>query len=812
MTDFGSKLPARGNNRSRRTSRGLALACPRTGTALDLLRSLAALARAGALLLAACTLCTAQVTKDPEKIKLGRAMFRNACAPCHGIDAKGGHGPDLTRGTFNNGDSDADLYRVIAHGVPGTDMQGVRSDLIDPPGIWLVISFIRSVTQAEAGPAPGDRAAGERLFWEKGGCGQCHTVGGRGGSFGPNLTKVGRERSLAYLHESVVSPDADISPGYETLSVVARDGRKVTGVATNMNNFSVELMDASGKTNSFQRSELKSLIHERRSLMPTYGSAFSNTEMNDLLAYLSSLRANSAQPPAPPATAWLNEKRLRAAQDDPSTWLMYGRDYAGWRYSPLEQINAANVAQLRPQWIRPTSTTGGFETTPLVYDGMMWLTGPSNHAYALDLRTGSEIWNYHSRVPEGINTCCGLPNRGFAALGGLSFKADVEGVLVALDSKSGEVVWKTPLADYRKGYSATGAPMVVKNLVIVGIAGAENGQRGFVDAYEAQTGKRVWRFNVIPAPGEPGSETWSGDAWKNGGGHPWTTGTYDPALNLVYWGTGNPGPDENGAVRPGDNLYTCSLVALDADTGKLKWYYQFTPHDTHDWDAISDPVLVDLPYQGRTVKALIQANRNGFFYALDRTNGKVLVAKSYTKVTWATGIGPDGKPRVVPGQEPTEEGNQTCPGLGGGHNWQATAYSPQTALYYFNSTDQCEFFYKFQQPYVEGQIFQSSTDAAIPGEPGTNWILAVDPTTGETKWRFELVRGSLAGLLATGGGLVFTGDWQGYVFALDARTGKALWHFHAGGRVDNAPITYTLDGKQVIAVVSGSNVVTFTLP
>jgi alcohol dehydrogenase (cytochrome c) len=783
-----------------------------TRTEWGLRRGLAALVRAGVLLLAAGTLCAAQVTKDPQQIELGRAMFRNACAPCHGIRAQGGRGPDLTRGHYNNGDSDADLFRVISHGVPGTKMPAVRPDLIDSAGVWLVISFIRSVTQAEVGPAPGDRAAGEKLFWEKGGCGQCHALGGRGGSLGPDLTRVGRERSLAYLRESIVSPNADISPGYETVTVETRDRRKIVGVATRLDNFSVELMDLSGKVYSFQRTALISVSRESRSLMPAYGGTFSHTEMDDLLAYLSSLRESAVRPPAPTSTAWLNEKRLVTAQDDPTTWLMYARNYAGWRYSPLKQINAANVAGLRPQWIYPTSTAGGFETTPLVYDGMMWLTGPSNHAYALDLRTGREIWKYHSNMPEGVNLCCGQPNRGFAALGGLSFKVNLEGVLLAFDSKSGQVIWKTQLADYHKGYSATGAPLVVKNLVIVGIAGAENGQRGFIDAYETQTGKRVWRFYVVPAGGEPGSETWAGDSWKNGGGHPWTTGTYDPDLNLVYWGTANPGPDENGDVRAGDNLYTCSLVALDADTGKLKWYYQFTPHDTHDWDAISDPVLVDLLYHGRRVKAVIHANRNGFFYALDRTNGKVLVAKPYTTVTWAKGIGPDGRPIRVPGQEPSEDGTRTCPGLGGGHNWQATAYSPQTALYYFNSTDACELFYKFQQPYVEGQIYQASTDTPAPGELGTEWILAVDPSTGEIKWRFELVRGEKAGLLATAGDLVFTGDSEGYVFALDARTGKALWHFQAGGRVDTAPITYSVDGKQVLAVTSGSNVLTFTLP
>jgi alcohol dehydrogenase (cytochrome c) len=454
------------------------------------------------------------------------------------------------------------------------------------------------------------------------------------------------------------------------------------------------------------------------------------------------------------------------------------------------------------------------ETTPLVHDGMMWITGPSNHAYALDLLSGRELWHYHEVVPEGVHLCCGELNRGLGALGDRLFKVNIEGDLVALDSKSGRVIWRTRLADYRKGYSATSAPLVVKSLVLVGVAGADFGARGFVDAHDVQTGKQVWRFYTVPAPGEPGSETWGRDSsWQHGGGSFWVTGTYDPELNLVYWGTGNPGPDQNGDVRPGDNLYTCSLVALDADSGKLKWYYQFTPHDTHDWDAASDPVLVDLLYQGRPVKAVIQANRNGFFYALDRTNGKLLVAQPYTKVTWATGIGRDGKPILVPGQEPTEDGNKSCPAMSGGHNWQPTAYNPLTGLYYFSSTDGCQVYYKTHQDYVEGQWYHASAVTDVPDEPRfAGSLLAVDPATGETKWRFELVSSPSAGILTTGEGLVFSGDSQGYVFALDGRTGKALWHFQTGGAIAAPPITYMLDGKQYLAVASGSQILTFTLP
>jgi alcohol dehydrogenase (cytochrome c) len=500
------------------------------------------------------------------------------------------------------------------------------------------------------------------------------------------------------------------------------------------------------------------------------------------------------------------------AQTPSDAWRTYGQNSLGWRYSELTQIDTRNVARLTPRWIYQTGVPGTLETTPLVFEGLMFVAGSSNNSWALDALTGRPVWHTRKTPPSRLNLCCGEVNRGFAVHGDKLFRVNVEGTLVALDAKSGTVLWETTLADYKQGYSATGAPLVVKNLVLTGIAGAEFGTRGFIDAYDVETGKQVWRFYTVPGDGEPGGETWSGDSWKRGGGSTWVTGTYDPELNLVFWGTGNPGPDMDGDVRRGDNLYSCSVVALDADTGKLKWHYQFTPHDVHDWDAISDPTLVDVTVGGRKVKALIQANRNGFFYALDRTTGKVLTAKPYTKVTWAEKIGQDGRPVLVPDQDPTEEGRLACPGLGGGHNWQATAYSQRTGLYYFGSSENCQLFYKTKQDFTTGQWYQASTVEGPPNQHGTGTILAVDPATGDTKWRFDLVSTPSAGLLATAGGLVFTGDRQGYLIAFDARTGKVLWRFQTGGQIAAPPITYALQGKQYIAVASGGALVTFALP
>jgi alcohol dehydrogenase (cytochrome c) len=500
---------------------------------------------------------------------------------------------------------------------------------------------------------------------------------------------------------------------------------------------------------------------------------------------------------------------LALAQNDPGAWTSYGGNSLGWRYSDLDQINTKTVARLVPQWMYQTGVPGKNESTPLVIGGMMYVTGPNNTAWALDALTGRPIWSYRNPPPAALNLCCGPVNRGFAYHNGKLFKVNLEGTLVAMDPKSGKVLWQSVLADWHQGYTATSAPLIVKNMVVTGMAGAEFGTRGFVDAYDPDTGKLIWRFNTIPDPGLKGSETWSGEAWKQGGGSTWITGTYDPETNLVFWGTGNPGPDMLGEVRPGDNLYTCSLVAIDADTGKIKWHYQFTPHDVHDWDAISDPVLANITLNGRTVKSVIQANRNGYFYALDRASGKLLHAHSYTKVTWADGIGADGRPIMIPGNDPTEEGNNVCPGMGGGHNWQATAYSPQTGLYYFSSTEHCMPFFKTKQEFVEGQWYQAST--VDRGGPGSGRILALDPKDGKTVWQFDMISSPTAGLLTTSGGLVFTGDAQGYLIAFDARSGSVLWKFQTGATIIAPPISYALNGRQYVAVAAGDTMLTFAL-
>ncbi|HYM09660.1 MAG TPA: PQQ-dependent dehydrogenase, methanol/ethanol family, partial [Bryobacterales bacterium] len=413
----------------------------------------------------------------------------------------------------------------------------------------------------------------------------------------------------------------------------------------------------------------------------------------------------AAGPAGAPLGGPVSFERLLHAEQEPGNWLMYSGNYRGWRYSSLDQITTENVKQLHPKWIFQMHTTHHVETTPIVVNGILYITQPPNDVFAVDAETGRSLWHYHYRTPEKVYTCCGQVNRGLAILGERLFMATVDAKLVAIDAKSGREVWKTVLADYEQGYAATLAPLVVKDKVIVGVAGGEYGIRGFIDAYYAETGQRAWRFYTIPGPGEPNFGTWERNSWKTGGGSIWTTGTYDPETNLTYWGVGNPGPDWNDDNRAGDNLYSCSDVALDADTGKLKWYFQYTPHDTHDWDSTQVPVLADMLFRGRERKLLLHANRNGFFYVLDRLTGEYLLAKPYVKQTWAKGIDDKGRPVLVPGQGPTPEGKVVWPGTDGGMNWFSPSYNPVTKLMYVPAREVPENYFKTEAVYRPGTSF-----------------------------------------------------------------------------------------------------------
>jgi alcohol dehydrogenase (cytochrome c) len=507
----------------------------------------------------------------------------------------------------------------------------------------------------------------------------------------------------------------------------------------------------------------------------------------------------------------VTNEQLAAGFADPERWLMYSGDYSGQRHSPLTQITPANAHQLSVQWAFQTGQLGKFETTPLLIDGILYVTGPNNTAWALDARTGRQIWSYRRDLPEGLNVCCGRVNRGFAALGSRLYMSTLDAHLLAFDMKTGAIVWDTVIDDFKRGYTATAAPLIVKDKVLVGIAGAEYGIRGFIDAYDATTGKRVWRFWTVPAPGEKGSETWEGDSWERGGGSTWVTGTYDPALNLVYWGTGNPGPDLYGKDRDGDNLYTDAVVALDPDTGTLKWFYQFTPHDVHDWDATHVPVIADMAVNGVPRKTLLVANRNGFFYTLDRTDGTLLVSRPFVRTTWAEKIGTDGRPVVLAGSDPTEEGTDVCPDITGGTNWMSPAFNPKTGLMYVTAREVCATYYGWEQEFVQGQYYFGGAAQRVGGR-GYGALRAIDPKLAGPKWQFRYHTPSMAGVLSTASGLVFGGDMDGNVMAFDATSGKNLWHFQTGAAIYAAPITYMLDGRQFVLLPSGTTLFAFALP
>ena len=524
--------------------------------------------------------------------------------------------------------------------------------------------------------------------------------------------------------------------------------------------------------------------------------------------------AAAAQAPdaAPPVTA----ERLAQAADEPHNWLMYAGSYASNQYSALAQIDRDNIADMRVEWVHQFRTLSTVETSPIVADGLMVITESPSNVIALDAATGRPYWKYTHPVPRKLSMCCGLNNRGVAILGDRVYVGTVDGRLLALDLKTGSVVWNAEVAHPGSGYSITAAPLIVKDKVITGVAGGEYGIRGFLDAYDVDTGERLWRFYTIPGKGEDGNDSWGdGDSWKHGGAPTWLTGSYDPELDLLYWGTGNPSPDWNGDVRPGDNLYANSVVALDPKSGQLRWHHQFTPHDTHDWDANQTMVLMDAPVDGTVRKLLLTANRNAFYYVIDRETGEFLRARAYAKQTWASGIDEQGRPILIPGLDPNEEGVLVYPGWTGGTNWWSPSYSRSSGLFYVRSIDAADVYYKRDEEYVEGDLYYGgTTEAADHMENVRAAIRALDPLTGDLRWEYPITPSVSfgAGILTTAGGLLFSGTVDGYLFALDDRTGDVLWHLSAGGTAHAAPMTYSVEGRQFISVAVQNSLLTFALP
>lgn len=503
--------------------------------------------------------------------------------------------------------------------------------------------------------------------------------------------------------------------------------------------------------------------------------------------------------------------KIESAPQDGAEWLTYSGSYNGQRHSRLSQITRQNVSRLRLKWLfQFPEFSRDTESTPLVSGHYMFVTLPPGDVWALDTRTGEKLWSYSYPISTPVKNTP-VHNRGVALLGNTVFLGTLNAHLVALNAQTGKLLWDVKVADNEDGYGITSAPLALRNQIVIGVSGGDFGIRGFIDAYSPVDGKRLWRLYTVPGPGEPGHETWAGDSWKKGGGPTWLTGSYDPDLDLIYWGVGNPGPDFQGDVRSGKNLYTCSVIAIEAATGRLRWYYQFSPHDEHDWDSTQVPVLANAVFQGQPRKLLYFANRNAFFYALDRTSGKFLRAEAYAKQTWAAGFDSEGVPIETAAARPTVAGATISPSSQGATNWWSPSYDPASNTMYVPTMEGSDVYKK--GPAISLAYGNYLGRIATFG-PTWTAIRALDGQTGHLRWEYRFPPRQpsivMGGLLSTDGGLVFGGD-ESLMVALDSTQGKELWHFRTGVGIAAAPITYMVDGHQNVTLAAGMTVLTFSL-
>jgi alcohol dehydrogenase (cytochrome c) len=659
--------------------------------------------------------------------------------------------------------------------------------------IGLLIVSPAAVVQAQMPPPPtfpagSPQAAGQHIFVTR--CASCHGTTAMGGEFAPGIVDRVPLRTdddlVRLLHSGLpgsgMPPFPDIvdqdrgnlisflrtlkpfwGPSTEHASATLQDGKVLQGTALNRSGSDLQLLGDD---------------HELYLLRKTDNGRY----------------------------------RVVTSQAD---WPSYNGKTTGGRYSELKQITNANVSRLQVKWLFTIPNIREIQATPVVVDGVMYVT-VANECFALDAGSGHQIWHYRRARTPGITGLAALGvNRGVAIAGDRVFMVTDNAHMIALNRRSGALLWETVIVDWHLGYNANTAPLVVGNLVVSGISGGDDGVRGFLAAYDQTSGKEVWRFWTTPKAGEPGSETWQGTGLDHPGGATWMTGTYDKELDTLYWPIGNPGNDMIGDFRLGDNLYTDSVVALDPATGKLKWYFQFTPHDVHDYDAMAPPSLVDTLWEGKPRKLMVQANRNGFLYVLDRTNGKFLLGRPYTKaLDWATGLTPEGRPILAPGHDPSPEGTKACPWLNGASNWYSASWSPITSLYYVQTNDKCGIFTRNDEPYKEGRTFMGGSNSGDPSKPGQRVLRAFDISTGKPAWELPQTgdAGSWGGVLSTAGGIVMYGSDDGSFAAADAKTGKPLWSFPTSQEPHNSPMTYQFDNQQYIVTAMGPNILAFGLP
>lgn len=537
---------------------------------------------------------------------------------------------------------------------------------------------------------------------------------------------------------------------------------------------------------------------------------------NEELAALRSANADGGTRPVVEVAM----QQILDTDKSPGQWLTYAGNYSGHRHSLLTQLTKSNAGSLRLAWVAQLRQVDrDMETSPIVVNGTMFVTESREGVVALDAKTGEVVWRYRRRIPEHVSVCCGMPNRGVAVLGQTVFVATIDAFLVALDANTGRQRWIVKVADYEDGYSMTGAPLALGDRVVVGIAGGEFGVRGFLAAYAPADGKLLWKFNTVPGPGEAGHETWKGDAWRTGGAPTWTTGAYDAQQDLILWGTGNPSPEFQASARPGDNLYSNSVIALEAKTGKLRWHYQFSPADEHDWDGNQQPILTEITWQGRNRAVMLQANRNAFFYALDRKSGEFLFAKPFVKQTWNEGFDAKGRPRTAASAKPSTLGTLVWPAITAATNWWPPSYDESRQLVFIPCSEAAGVYFQSEKiEYKRGEHFEGSAASLYAqNQPATAYIKAVDARTGDVRWQTVLARGSdnfiwaVGGVLSTRTGVVFAG-YKEYFRAFDADTGKELWKVNLGARVRGSPISFLAEGRQYIAVAAGHSIFAFLLP
>ena len=620
---------------------------------------------------------------------------------------------------------------------------------------------------------------GRRAFESR--CARCHGADGRGGEMGPAIA----ER---------LSPLDD-----QQLMKLIREGQPLKGMPPNVVP-DAEMADLVKFLRTIERTGERPLV--RMSVQTTDGRTLDGLVLgegfDDLQLQTDDKRVHLLRRAG---------DRYRPVTSE-TPWPTYNGDPGGNRYTTLTQIDKTTVSRLAPKWIMTIPDAGQLQGTPVVADGIMYVTAP-NEAFALDAGSGRRIW--HLKRPRTKGIAGGGANRGAAVAGERVFMVTDNAHLLALNRFTGDVLWETELADWRQNYAASSAPLPAGNLIVSGVSGGEHGANGFVAAFDQETGKEVWRFWTVPKPGTPGSETWRGKDIEHGGAPTWFTGSYDAALDTVYWPTGNPAKEYDGSDRQGDNLYASSILSLDRKTGTLKWYYQFTPHDLWDWDATQTSVLIDVDWEGQRRPLMLHASRNGFFYVFDRRDGKLLLAKPFVRnLTWASGIGADGRPVRLPNQDPSPAGTKVCPSQDGATNWFSPSFNPATGLYYVQTFEKCSIYTTTQQgPWESGKSYLGGSQKTATDPKPQRILKAIDIHTGAIKWELPQPgpAQSWGGTLSTATGLVIFGEDGGALMAADAATGQPLWSFQTNQNWKASPMTYVFDKKQYIGVAAGSTII-----